>query len=255
MGIFPHGCATASAWGYSGTVGIFSPSQVPGLVLWLDTSAPSYMLNGSGSPPANLDTVAQITDRSTSANDATQGTDAARPVFTENALGTAYGLAFSGSQLMDLDATISSVAGTGFAYFAVFVAASPGDTIFGFSTTNPAILIANSTLVRVRDTVGAVYAASVAELGASTQHVLTVTRDTSHNLRVYIDGVASVSNPLTMNAGLSIARIGMRGASSDPMNGKIGSMLAFSGLPSTGNLNNVGRYLAAMYGTTWTAIP
>src|SRR5204863_3227753 len=55
----------------------FTPATLKGLVLWLDGSDPA----ATGTPPANNTAISSWVDKSSNANNATQGTGANQPVF------------------------------------------------------------------------------------------------------------------------------------------------------------------------------
>jgi hypothetical protein len=118
------------------TSSLWNPTQLPGLVLWLDASDSSTIfLNGS--------TVAQYNDKSGNNNNAVQATAANQPIYLSSGLNGRPTLSYIGSDFMT--ATIAGLRSfTAFSYFSVFqtpAAAAPDtNTIhhFGFGNLGSA---------------------------------------------------------------------------------------------------------------------
>lgn len=75
----------------------FSPSILPGLVLWLDGNDPA----GNGIQPTTGSKIATWVDKSTAVHNFTQGTVLPQPVFNSNVVGTLGSIFFNGSQHME----------------------------------------------------------------------------------------------------------------------------------------------------------
>jgi hypothetical protein len=112
------------------TSSLWNPTQLPGLVLWLDASDSSTIfLNGSN--------VSQYNDKSGNNNNAVQATADNQPIYISSGLNSKPTLSYIGSDFMT--ATIAGLRSfTAFSYFSVFqtpVAAAPDTNsvhIFGF---------------------------------------------------------------------------------------------------------------------------
>ena len=123
----------------------FLPSNLSGLVLWLDGTDPL----ATGTPPAGGTAVSQWTDKSTSANNFVQATGANQPTYQSGAVNSKGSIRFvqaSNSFMTSPTQFINPAAGFDFFYFISPVTVSGlANFFYNDKITNPPTIGINST--------------------------------------------------------------------------------------------------------------
>ena len=237
----------------------FSPLELSP-ALWLDASD-ATTITSSGSPAK----VSQWNDKSGNGYNFTQATGAAQPTLTTNAINGVSALSFDGSDTL----TSSSAAD-------VMLSGATGATMFVVqkNTLDPPT-VANSTGAPAGKwgtaatsnhfpfTDGVVYS----DFGTNARKTagnpspsladprVAVFSSQANLWRFWIDGGSPVFSTTTNTFAVRNAAVNLgNGGQSFNYVGDLAVVLVFPVVLSATNINSVGNYLAAVWGTTWSAV-
>jgi hypothetical protein len=228
-----------------GAAAAFSPSDVSGLQLWMQPSNIS----------AFADAAAINTFSASVGGTISQATGASQPTAQTNELNGLAVIRFDGS-----DTLVTTVVATQkpCTRFAVVKATDYADdrTMFG-STANGGlqwrldVTDGHSHLVQQGT-------ADIAEATggptAATWTILAVTYSNIGAAAFYLAGVADGTATQDRTLGASNILLGNNSAAGEAFLGDIAEVMQYDSVLSTTNLNNVGNYLKAKYGLTWTGL-
>ena len=195
---------------------------------------------------ANGDGVSYWRDQSTGGKHAAQITLAKRPALVTSGINSRP--VIRGDGVDDyLGVPAISLTG-GFAISAVLrCAANPSAlTVLGKDANNY-IALTDNTTVTVRIAGGTATAFTVGAIGTGA-HILTVTRDASDNVRVYLDCTESTTGAKTLAGTLAVEQVMAHG--SEYFAGDIADMLVYDGEKTAAELARIHTYLARRYGIT-----
>jgi hypothetical protein len=241
----------------------FNPQMVGGLVLWLDGSDPS----ANGVTPANGASVSSWVDKSTSGNNASQGTGANQPVFNTNQINGKGALTFGASKFMSVGSSGFPSGSAARTWFAVVntSSAATGAYIFLYGTNAVnqywaplnigAPFTVNSALFIDTNNKGAYGNTTIA---SSTNYIFEMNYAAGNNLSqtaMRINGTAqtlAVTTDAVPNTTLSIGYISSSaaGAGGAPWIGQIAELILYNSSLSATAQGNVRRYLANKWGIT-----
>jgi hypothetical protein len=235
-----------------GTAAGFDPGDIAGRELDLDFSDSSKLWQDSGRTTpvtANTDPIGACDDISGNARHATQATAGKRATYRTAQFGSIAAADFVAASGQSLATGVFTVNQPGTVYLVAdfdvqTFFALPFDGItsrWGFGVTNdpgfPYFLHAGANGV-------------AASLSDTSAHVFAVVfNGASSNLRVD-GGAGEVLNPST--DALTRVRIGNDSGEVAPFDGRVGRAIVYSGAHTTTELDQVGEYLADIFGTTWT---
>lgn len=233
------------------------PSEIAGLVLWLDAEV-GITVMGAG--------VSAWLDQSGEGNNAAQTTDADRPAFNATGIGSKPSLTFDSSNTEDMDiADANSLDLTG--DFTMYCVCKPA------SFANTTILNKGSTDYRWRLTVeasegnqdlltnpGSIALTSDEEqILANEEVILEISHKAGGGTALCKFTKSGVSMGFDFPTGATIdtstAQIFLGSAAgSNYFNGEVAQVLQYDRLITTGERNLVGNYLADRYGLIWTNV-
>lgn len=178
------------------------------------------------------------------ANDTSTLTLAQRPAFLSNQINGRPAL--SGDGVDDYLSLSAITKAAGFCISAVVKCDSTASnfTILGGTDANDYIKLTNNTTITVRIAGGAATAFTVGALG-TTAHVISVTRDATDKVRVYVDGTESSTGEIELSGDFTIAQIFAHG--SEYLAGNIADLQIFDE-KTVVQLGDIERYLANRYG-------
>jgi hypothetical protein len=251
-----YGAGTGTGYGAgpgaSGGAAAFSPSDLANYELDLDFSDVTQLWQDSGrTTPVAVDTdpIGACDDKSGNARHATQATAGKRATYRTAQFGAVAGADFVAASSQSLATSAFTVNQPGTVYLVAdfdvqTFFALPFDGItsrWGFGVTNdpgfPYFLHAGANGV------------SGTNSDASPHVFAIVFNGASSNLRID-GGAGTVLNPST--DALTTVRIGNDSGEVAPFDGRIGRAIVYAGAHTTTELNQVGQYLADIFGTTWT---
>lgn len=232
----------------------FNPREIGGIALWLDAADALTITQVAGA-------VSQWNDKSGLGNHVTQGTAARQPITGTRTIGGRNGLDFDGSNdgftgpsgLYGLSAgpntafCVYTSDATGDAtqhVFAGYTAGSGPRYLTGLTSTN--------SIVENRSTSN--LPTSQAAAWDTNPHISGFKRS-GVNITPFYDGVAGTDGTNSEDFTSSSFIIGNNpGFSTTRFNGILGEIIIYSAALSTASINNVGRYLKAKWGVTWTGL-
>lgn len=238
----------------------FNPRWVSGLVLWLDGTDPA----ANGVQPANASSVSSWVDKSTQANNASQGTGANQPTFNTNQIGGKAAIAFS-SATKGMSFTLTGF-GSGSAAFTTFQvlrfdagSLSSGGYVTGWGTN------AGSQYYSVLSNGGATPKITIDANGNQNGNT-TLVGDTNYiweenyiaasdmsTIALTINGTAqtnSGSSGGAINVVKTSGFVGSLFGSGFGLVGKVGEVIVYNTSLSAIAQGNVRRYLANKWGIT-----
>jgi len=227
----------------SSTPPAFSPTDIAGIQLWLDSSDASTITEVAGA-------VSQWDDKSGNTRHAIQATGANQPITNSRTInsvnvldfnGTTHRMASTFGATLTQPSTIFSVGvfdtNNGYFYDGLTTSNRHG---YGHSTVNTRVFMFGGLEV------------FLATSQVLTPQIATSIFNTTSSL-TYRNGVSLLSG----NAGshtLQGLSIGSRFAPSDYLNGAIGEIIIYNSALSATDINRVGNYLASKWGITWTDV-
>ena len=225
----------------------FKPTDVSGLLLWLDTSDTSTITEAT-----NL--VSQIDDKTSNNNDATQSVEVEKPITNTRTIGGLNALDYDGT---DHNLTISGFSANlgkaaTFSYFVVFQAdvLTSNRTIISstLAYADRTVTILSSSEIRSGVFDGVSYVgASTAFTDTTGPHLLSVTYDGAGTINQWLDGVASAGTNMPFAKSSANTRIGALTNNSSNFDGIIASVLVYDSVLSTTDRTAVEAYLTAKY--------
>lgn len=240
---------------FSDKWGIFIPTQLNSLVMWLD-AAEGVTLNGPD--------VSNWADQSGNGNDAVQAVASNQPLFNATGLNGFPSLGLDGAtEFMDvLDSPSIDITSSFTAYFVINAAVFSNfpnliarnfntgyRLLLGPSTGQLSTVVANGAFQL--DT-------SPSAISLSTDTILEFHYEINGTINFTANGVSlgTQTNTLSgVNSNNAVLNIGVANGGTNFYEGEMAQILLFNTLLSTANRNNVGNYLANRYGLTWTTIP
>lgn len=243
----------ADSWNGLGTfdaVG-FTPADIPDLALWLDASDTSTIIQTGGS-------VSQWNDKSVIAGNVTQATGVNQPTTGTQTINGKNAISFDGAgdRLMLAPASFNILNGD-FVIFEVARQKTIGQTgvFYQFARTGADV----SIRVQVSDTSMDGYIGDYGQsfsLGpyvSDTNPHTFIVRKTGLSGTFSRDNLTSAAN-LAANLVMTSGTIGSYNNGSAASSLNVGEILIYSRSLSNAEINQVGQYLAAKWGTTWTNI-
>lgn len=230
---------------------LVEPNTISNLALWLDASDASTIVASGGS-------VSQWGDKSGSNNHATQATTANQPTTGTRTLAGKNVIDFIGSnQFISLASALLSLPTGPFTMIVVMASDSNSNTR---RITNASL--AGTTAVSLRLQTGNYAYQSRSSLGLTTT---AITRNTSPHvigfrrngtaITGFYDGVLGAAGSNSQNVTPDAWGIGRDPvATADSFDGVIAEVLIYSKALGDAELNQVGSYLKAKWGVTWTGI-
>jgi len=220
----------------------FAPTDIADIILWYDASDTSSLTQIAGS-------VSQMNDKSGSGFHATQGTALNQPITGTRTINGLNCLDCDGvNARMEVPSGMYGIANGPNTLFAVFAKDVAGDT-------NDAAISGNSANWGVRITATQVSYRNFAAVNKN------VTPDTSAHIcigirsgtsqSVYYDGGVPGTNASAIDGTLTNLR---SPASDGPLDGRWGEVITYARDLTDAEINQVGNYLAAKWGITWTDI-
>jgi hypothetical protein len=250
-----YGAGTGTGYGAgpgaSGGAAAFSPSDLAApLELWFDANDLATLWQDSGRTTpvtADADPVGAWDDKSGNTRHATQAVAGTRPLYKTAQFGAKAGIDFVSSDFL---ATPSFTRAQPSTWFVVVDAdgTGPGRP---FASTGPVTL----NILFVVATNWAIYAGGVLSDGAvSTSPAVVQTLFNGASSKVRKDGGAGSGGDAGTDSHSGALNIGIGSdGATEPFDGRIAELLCYDGNLSTTDLDLVGNYLAAKWGTTWTA--
>lgn len=240
-----------------GGAGDFVPTDLSGLQLWYETNLNNVTLQGGK--------VSQIDDLSGNGNDATQGTDAFRPVFTTNEVGGEPAMVFATDQLIAPDAPGLQIADNCTWFVVGKTDGSINESFFskgatgsgGQGSTSLNYLYAINTGGNGRDNIfdGTTFVSSSSLSGTRTVynilHGVWENGAVGLNLEFFENGASlGGSNPTnTWFSNNNVFVVGAQGAQlTNPLHGGIASLILYNTTLSPAQQDQVLAYLSDLYG-------
>jgi hypothetical protein len=229
----------------------FTPSDLTGLEVWYDPSDISTLWQDSArttSVTTDADPVGALDDKSGNGRHATQATSGKRPTYKTSQFGSLSALDLDGTDDF-LDATVTlSQPLTWFIVTDLDATATQQHLIDGNTNRNTVYVWTDGDFH--------FYAGSDVDsaLAVDTSpHVIVATFNGASS-KLWVDGGSGVTGDTSTQGISSLLRIGIEsGGSSGPVNGRIGELLGYTQALSTTDIDRAGNYLAAKWGTTWSA--
>ncbi len=228
---------------------IFTPTNISNITLWLDASDTSTITHISGA-------VSQWNDKSGNNNHATQTTTANQPITNSVTIGGKNAIAFDGtSDFMNITAAVSRTNG-----YSVFVVNSP-DSV----SANPRTYIGGPSgafTFRIDDTPlqTQIVKASVAVIlggndtpAANTSYISSCRSSIMGN-NIQINGSTVGSDNINPAYSSDCDIIGTNSSTFGFFDGKIGEIIIYAGILTDVEMNQVGNYLSAKWGISWSNI-
>ena len=218
----------------------------------LDSTGNENHLTTAGTPTRTMGInyaageVALWDDRSATGYDLSQASLSARPSWLSLGVNSQPALWFDG---VDDALSFTSLSLTGGFMISIpfkLDATASDDTLIGTDGDNYVVLTDNTT-VTVRIGGGDATAFTVGAMGTTT-HILTVARDASDDVNVYLDGTVSDTGAASLAGTLALGYLGSRAASY--FGGFICETVVYSSAKTTTARTQVERYLAHKYGVT-----
>lgn len=240
---------------YRFTSATFSPSDISGLTLWLDSVDTSTLWQDSAKTTAvsaNNDPVGYWADKSGNNNDWLQATSGDRPTYKTN-FNTSYpAIYFDGTAGKNLDGNLSESAGD-WTIFAVVNRTDLGEYIFDFQTGR-FILAQQSASGGFGWYDGSWKVGSNLATDGTPYVIIFKANSTGTSGNIEVNGTSWVTAVYSQQAlgGVDQA-IGSRYNSGSGLEwtGHIASMLIYSGNLSTGDITSVEDYLKDRYGISY----
>ena len=188
----------------------------------------------------DADPVSYWEDQAANNKNASQTTISKRPTYEWDGI-TADGV----DDYMDVGATTEAA---GFLFSAVLKVDSTAVdfTVVGGDGDNNYIKLTNNTTITVRIAGGSATAFTVAALGTDA-HVITVTRDASDDVRVYVDGTESSTGEVNLSGTLTIDQLFAH--DSEYFEGSLAALF-LSDEKTGAQVAGLERYFAVKYGIT-----
>ena len=233
----------------------FAPTDISGLQLWLDASDAASITH-------SLNAVSQWNDKSGNARHVTQGSASNQPTTNTGTINSLNAINFDGSNdLLEHLTSMGGILGGDNTFFFVAQADTSNEfgTIMGANYGDQFIVFYNNTNYRYhhRDSGALPYPgeAIVFNTPNTSQHILLTTRTGTSEYRLRLDGGSgSVNNGGATNVTTSVFQIGAQNTGFRQFDGRIGEIAAYNRVLTTSELNQMGTYLAAKWGITWTNI-
>ncbi len=236
-----------------------APSAIAGLILWLDATDSSTVINSGGA-------VSAWNDKSSGGNNLTQGTPGAEPTTGTQTINGLNVLSFDGGDYL---ATINTPLPDG--GYTVFVVAQHGvngvnDAIiaqrFGGNGLRLQLDFSPSNNIRhiIRDDAAVANGStSAGTFGVDVEAIITAISLANRSSNLYING----SSPVSVNNSLGVTAAGdgfavgsiLAGSLSLGLVGEVGEIIAYNTALSTADHNIIGAYLSDKWGITWTTVP
>ncbi len=230
----------------------FTPLNIPNIAAWFDASDTTSIAHVSNG-------VSQWNDKSGNLNHATQGTANYRPITNTVTVNGKNALDFDGSEdHLNMAAALYSLTAGANTTFTVYKSDNAGDA------TQRIWVGSNGTgrfqMQLLTTSVGYLHS------GTSTSGIVskTVARDTNVHCvvgvrsgtsqSIYQDGGTVATNTNATNSTLTSYTISGNNTSGVRFDGKFCEKIIYSRALTTAELNQVGAYLAAKWGHTWTTI-
>lgn len=226
----------------------FSPTDIANLALWLDAADSATITQVAGS-------VSQWNDKSGKGYNATQGTGTSQPVTGLRSINGKNAIKFDGTDdFVNINTGLRSMlTGTNQTAFSVCATDSTAGVQAHFVLNNGG----SPALKHSFENTG--FSASTQGAGGL---LLTVSRDTNPhivgnllnipNRTTFYDGLTATDtngvSPTYNNAVL----MGRESSGANPFNGITGEHIVYAAALTTTQINQVGNYLAAKWGITWT---
>lgn len=225
--------------------GKFLPNQLNGLALWLDGADTSTITqNGSGA-------VSAWADKSGNGNNATQSTGAAKPTTGSSTVNGRNVLSFDGGDYFDITA-LSQTAKTIFFVQKGTIQASDTSTFLGSSSPSGGDTSAYVPLMFNGSADAEIYRG----ITGATSRVDGVTVTPSNRDEIYDDFITGSAQITTINGTVNVATIDTigSGAFGYAYLGDMAEILIYNRNLTSTETNQIGNYLAAKWGITWTNI-
>lgn len=236
--------------------GAFSPASIAGLVGWWDFTSSANLRNGSSAQPSAGETIATALDRKLPAQDASQATDASRPVY--QTAGGANSKPFA--EFLTADKFLDFTAITLPASFTILAAIQRDNTtsthgILGSTTSSSAQIRTNAagTVVTFRTPTGSARQFTVGTAINTTARILCVRRDANGQVRVWVNGSESSTGTIVDATSATYNRIG-RETAVTPYQGRMYHVAIYDAALMGTQLDQVAGWMATQLGLTWTAV-
>lgn len=225
-----------------GTSVPFSPTQIPGLQLWLDGADASTITQVAGA-------LSQWNDKSTNTYQALQATGANKPAYSSTGLDSKGAITFNGTSDF-LSISGFSVPTTFTAFIVLDVISTPQSAFAAFFDTgfSTQILLGfDSGGIKITATVNNVFATAAPAFTTGGSHQALFSTDGVNGITAF-DSTSSSYTSSAAAGGSVTANIGVFNGA-NYINATIGEMLMYQGLLSSADITVIQDYLRNKWGT------
>ena len=234
--------------------GGFSPSDVSGLVLWLDAGSGVYQTSDFLIQSTGGDSVGGWRDRSTNNNDVVMVNTASRPSYVLNTINSNNVVRFNGVVQYLSSSTAKMMDQTDFTYFAVLIKSSTAQsfiTLVGPVVGGRAFTMRPSTShsfsLNLANTV-VIGSGQTPIFTSTTAVVVGVNYNAAGTANLFFNNSADgvYFNPRTFTAESTLV-IGARSTGTTYFQGDLAEVIFYDSVLSASSRNQVSNYLAAKY--------
>lgn len=231
----------------------FSPADISNLAAWFKADDAASITSSGGA-------VSQWNDKSAGANHATQGTSTFRPITGTRTINGKNALDFDGLEdHFILPSGLYNISNSANTTFIVYQTDATGDAfqrpLIGTNGTGRWAVgsISSTTIAMINSGTGTTGGASLSLAWDTTARLVIGTRSgTSQS--VYRDGGTPSTNTNATDLVMTSLTIGNTNTSGNRFNGLIAEIIVYSKLLTASEINQVGNYLQAEWGLTYTAV-